>query len=578
MGERKRAGETSPPYDGTTQVWRVDVANPTPLAITRHPGGIAAYDLSADGTRLFFIDPPGKRLAGEWTQLRTQFPSVSYSGGKSFYTRLFQFDLQDWRVSLIREVDGACSDVAVSPDGHKVALAWAPEDSVASTESSSNIRILDLTNGVLVTLADSLWRRPDRPYGTVEMPTWSPDSTMLALFVSRDGYNNELFVAVQNASGSFDALPVPSPPGTNFRDDADAAFRMQWLGPHDLAILCDDHARSRIFQAHNVGSAQAVTFDALTRHDEVVDWFSGSTAGTAISCIFSDPQQMWEVGVVDRGAARAVTAVNGYTASWKLPQVLIRKWTNKGTSVEGLLELPYGYDIGHPHPLPMIISLHGGPTGSAHCNLMYSYLGGVLFSSHGYALFTPNFRGSTGYGDKFITDLLGHQNDIEVGDILAGVDSLCKEGIATKARLGAVGASYGGTLVGFLIAGDHLQLKAASSLAGVTDYAMEWGASDEPAFDVTFMRGFPWSKPDHYRRASSIYLIGHAATPTIVHVGEKDRRCIPANSQMLVRALNTMGVPGELLVYPNEEHGLNGYRSRKAKMTWDIAWFTKYLP
>src|SRR5262249_2298633 len=122
------------------------------------------------------------------------------------------------------------------------------------------------------------------------------------------------------------------------------------------------------------------------------------------------------------------------------------------------------------------------------------------------------------------------------------------------------------------------RFKAGSSGAGVADVLMEWGIEDEPAFPLVFDQGPPWSKPDAYRRTSPIFQFDRVKTPTLFHVGGSDRSCPPENSRILSRALaEYLNVPSELLVYPGEPHGLGSYQSRNAKMTWDLAWFGRYI-
>jgi dipeptidyl aminopeptidase/acylaminoacyl peptidase len=192
-------------------------------------------------------------------------------------------------------------------------------------------------------------------------------------------------------------------------------------------------------------------------------------------------------------------------------------------------------------------------------------------------VFCPNYRGSTGNGDKFITDLVGHENDVEVEDILKGVDALVGQGIADPDRLAVMGWSNGGYLTNCLIT-KTARFKAASSGAGILDIAMEWGTNDEPAYPTVFKQGFPWEKLEAYRRTSPGYDLGKVRTPTLIHVGGNDERCPPGHSRMLYRALKEyVKVPTELVVYPGEPHGLTKYDHRQAKMEWDLAWFDRYV-
>jgi dipeptidyl aminopeptidase/acylaminoacyl peptidase len=227
--------------------------------------------------------------------------------------------------------------------------------------------------------------------------------------------------------------------------------------------------------------------------------------------------------------------------------------------------------------LPLVVEIHGGPTTATNFHLQYWIYGRTLLPARGYAVLSPNYRGSVGYGDKFLTDLVGRENDLDVKDILAGANALVERGIADPERLGVMGWSNGGYLTNCIIS-QTTRFKAASSGAGIVDAVMEFGSNDEPAYTIAFKKGFPWSNADGYHRASPTYHLDKVRTPTLIHVGGNDERCPPGQSRLLYRALKEyVKVPTELLVYPGEAHGLMKYKNRKAKMEWDLAWFDRYL-
>jgi dipeptidyl aminopeptidase/acylaminoacyl peptidase len=242
--------------------------------------------------------------------------------------------------------------------------------------------------------------------------------------------------------------------------------------------------------------------------------------------------------------------------------------------------LPPGFKKGDKK-LPLVVAIHGGPTTSSHADLEFDpHNGRLYFSAAGYAVLCPNYRGSTGYGDKFVTDLIGRENDIEVKDILAGIQHLIDDGIVDADRVGVMGWSNGGYLTNCLISlkDSPIKFKAASSGAGIVDTVAEWGFNDEPAYPRVFKKGLPWETPEIYKKTSPTYQLGNVRTPTLIHVGGGDERCPPGHSRMLYRALKEyVNVPTQLVVYPGEPHGLTKLSNRKAKMEWDLAWFDKYL-
>src|SRR5262249_18055777 len=185
-----------------------------------------------------------------------------------------------------------------------------------------------------------------------------------------------------------------------------------------------------------------------------------------------------------------------------------------------------------------------------------------------------------GYGDKFTADLIGHENDLDVKDLLSGIEHLVHDGIADPERIGVMGWSNGGYLTNWLITlkDPPVKIRAASSGAGILDPVGGGGFNDEPAYPMAFTKGLPWERPNEYKKASPTYGLGNVTAPTLIHVGGSDERCPPGHSRMLYRALKEFRkVPAELVVYPGEPHGLGKMTNRKAKMEWDLAWFDRYV-
>jgi len=175
--------------------------------------------------------------------------------------------------------------------------------------------------------------------------------------------------------------------------------------------------------------------------------------------------------------------------------------------------------------------------------------------------------------------LIGRENDIEVADILSGTEHLIAEGIAAHGRIGVMGWSNGGYLTNCVLTARPELFAAASSGAGVLDMVIQWGVEDTPGHVINFAQGLPWEVPDHYREASPLYELDKVRTPTLIHVGGNDPRVPPAHSRALYRALHHyLDVPCELVVYPDEPHGLTKRKNRLAKMKWDLAWLAMYLP
>ncbi len=569
-----RPGDDTPPFDGTTQVWRMAPGGGEPHPVTRVAGGIGRFDLAGDGSALFFSTAT-TLVDGPFQELRRLFPDVEYGHGVTPFDAVNRLDLTTWRVTEVVPATRVIRALAVAPETGLVAMVTTPDDEQIHAEGWSEVFVFDPKTGSAVNLTPESWRHTHpSPYGWVNDVSWSADGRALAYSVDFDGYPTLIYAAEWD-NGDPSLSLVDRPPGISFKEGV-----LAWRGAgRDLAVIGHEKARSRLYVLDGIRNGRAEHLTTFTPGDTAVTAFDFDAAGrtaAVITATTTDPPDIYLVG--PPRTQRRLTHANPQVDSWLLPQIEIVSWTSgDGTAVEGILELPPGYRPSDG-PLPMIVEIHGGPTSATRLELQYWIYGRTLMAANGYALLSPNYRGSIGYGEDFLTDLIGHENDLDVEDILTGVDAMIERGVADPDRLGVMGWSNGGFLTNCLITRTD-RFRAASSGAGVLDQNIQWATQDTPGHNINFMDGaLPWQKPEAYRKASPLFGLGEAATPTLIHVGGDDPRVPPAHSRALYRALRQyLGVPTELVVYPGEKHSLSTSLHRKAKMEWDLAWFDFYL-
>jgi len=299
--------------------------------------------------------------------------------------------------------------------------------------------------------------------------------------------------------------------------------------------------------------------------------------------IFSmdEPDNAGDVWMLDAGAdakPRRITHVFDYLADeFQLPRQEAMRWKGAdGVTVEGLLYYPLAYEQGKAYPL--VVQTHGGPRSSDKYGLgrWRSYI--PVLTAKGYAVLLPNYRGSTGYGDDFVRDMVpGYFNQSHL-DVMAGVDYLIKRGIADVERMVKMGWSAGGHMTNKIITYTD-RFKAASSGAGAVNWISMYGQSDTRTYRTPWFGGTPWEKDapiDMYWEHSPLKDIWKVKTPTIILVGEKDRRVPPPQSVELYRALKSNGVPTHLYIAPRESHGWDELRHQLFKMNIELDWFEKY--
>lgn len=241
-----------------------------------------------------------------------------------------------------------------------------------------------------------------------------------------------------------------------------------------------------------------------------------------------------------------------------------------GLEIEGVVTLPPPGLAQPPHRL--LLLPHGGPhhrTGGG---------GGFdvqIFAMHGYAVFQPNFRGSTGYGRRFLDADRLDLGRGDMQDILTGVDMLIERGLVDRDRQFVYGVSYGGYMTTWLV-GQTNRFRAAVAQNAVTDLGAMWHLSDLQSWTEWEMGGLPWEVPDRMRAHSPLTYVANVHTPTLILHSLNDRRCPVAMGRMFHRALAVRGVPTEMVIYPDEGHGIRQLPHREDVLRRTLAWFERH--
>lgn len=274
--------------------------------------------------------------------------------------------------------------------------------------------------------------------------------------------------------------------------------------------------------------------------------------------------------------ARPITQFNRLFTQRALPKWIAYRWKSPdGTPVEGVLLYPPG-KFGQKH-LRMFTLIHGGPA-DADGNRFGAdwYDWAILAADNNWLVFRPNYRGSSGYGDKFQLAIRPDIVSAPGKDILAGVDQLVAEGIADPDHLAVGGYSYGGYMTNWLITQTD-RFRSAVSGAGAVEHAANWGNDDMSFDDAYVLGGLPWQQPARYRSEAALFQFDKVKTPVHDVIGGADIRVAALEGYLLERALETQHIPHEFLVFPGEGHGLannpwHGY----IKVRDELLWLDKY--
>jgi dipeptidyl aminopeptidase/acylaminoacyl peptidase len=274
--------------------------------------------------------------------------------------------------------------------------------------------------------------------------------------------------------------------------------------------------------------------------------------------------------------ARPISAFNQSLAQCDLPMAKPYQWTaDDGTRVEGMLMYPPGKF--EAKNLPMFVLIHGGPADADGNHFEADwYQWDRLAATQGWLVFEPNYRGSSGYGDKFLMEIVPEIVSRPGKDILEGVDALVKDGVADPNHLAVGGYSYGGYMTNWLIT-QTTRFKAAVTGAGAVEHVSNWGNDDTTFDDAYFLGGLPWKARQRYIDEAAIFQIDKVTTPTHMVAGADDIRVAVSQDYLLDRALHELGIPSSFLVFPGEGHSLdkNPWHG-KIKVREELKWLEKY--
>jgi dipeptidyl aminopeptidase/acylaminoacyl peptidase len=464
--------------------------------------------------------------------------------------------------------------ISISHDGQRLAFVTSSVSERQEKIEDVELYLLDLTSA-----AESAPVRLTRNEAVELNLSWAPD-------------NRHVFFQTNlgSAEGKYED-PQPRLYWVDAGDSSDRKPVQRWFADYpgevvhytllaDGSVLCACRLGTEVqFSTQENPKAPIVKREgwAGTYEDPAA---ASPTRSARIAFAYSATTRPTEVYIADGpdkvAQARPITSFNKLFAERDLPQAKPYRWTSDdGTSVEGMLMYPPGKF--EAKNLPMFVFIHGGPQDADGNHFEADwYQWDRLAATAGWLVFEPNYRGSTGYGDKFALQIIPEIVSRPGKDILTGVDALVKDGIADANRLAVGGYSYGGYMTNWLIT-QTTRFKAAVTGAGAVEHVANWGNDDTVKDDAYFLGGLPWEAPDRYRSEAAIFQINKVRTPTHMVGGADDVRVAVLEDYLLDRALHELNVPSDLLIFPGEGHSLgkNPWHG-KIKVREELKWLEKY--
>ena len=546
--------------EAAAQIFLISTAGGEARALTTHATAVMNIAWSPDGSEIYFRAPDPKT---DERKAREKAKDDVFMFDEDYQQQhLWSVNIGTKAERRITQGDFSVLSYEVSRNGKKIAMHRSPSPQIEDNELGE-VWVMDVSGSNAKQITHN--RVPETN------ASLSPDGSRV-MFLSQANekfdtyYNAKLFIAP--AGGGDAKVLMPDLP---YEVD-----RAAWSADgKSIYFLANMGVHSELFK---VGVDSRKPEQITSGKHALAGWMLApeSNAHVFTSSEMSSPGEVYLMSG-DSGPKKITSVFDYLVRDFKLPRQEKVEWKGAdGATVEGLLYYPIDYKEGQKYALA--VQTHGGPQASDKFGFggMQNYV--PVLAAKGYAVLQPNYRGSTGYGDAFLRDMVGHYFQNAHLDVLAGVDYLIKMGLVDPNHMVKMGWSGGGHMTNKIITTTD-RFKAAAAGAGAADWISMYAQSDVRTYRTPWFGGTPWQKDAPiaaYWDNSPLKDVWKVKTPTIFLVGQNDVRVPEPQSVEMYRALKSNGVPTHLYVAPREPHGWAELRHVLFKMNAELAWFEKY--
>ncbi|HKB09959.1 MAG TPA: S9 family peptidase [Vicinamibacterales bacterium] len=544
----------------SAQIYLLPVEGGEARQLTSHPTAVSDLSWTPDGSAIYFKAAEAKTAD---QKARDRLKDDVYAYDENYQqTHLWKATVATKAETRVTDGDFSVNNYELSADGRKIVYHRWPTPLLGDNERGE-VWVMNAEGTGGVQLTHNAVPENDA--------TISPDNSQV-IFVSGSNakfepyYNGRLFVV---PAGGGTPRPIVG------ESEPIAVDRAIWSSDgRSIYFLANLGVHEEVFVVPASGGTPKQLTDG--KHG-VGGW---TLRDNRLAMIISDAASggdVWTLKIGDAAPQRVTHVSDDLARGFKLGRQEAIQWKGAdGRTVEGLLTYPIDYQPGQKYPLAVIT--HGGPQASDKYSIGALSDEVQVLAGKGYASLQPNYRGSTGYGDAFLRDMIGHYFQNAHLDVMTGVDEVIRRGVADPDKMVKMGWSGGGHMTNKIITFTD-RFKAAASGAGAANWISMYAQSDIRFQRTPWFGGTPWQKGapiEAYWNNSPLKDVANVKTPTIFFVGERDPRVPMPQSIEMYRALKANGVPTHLYVAPREPHGWGELRHQLFKVNAEIEWFEKY--
>ena len=384
-------------------------------------------------------------------------------------------------------------------------------------------------------------------------PQYNKKNELAWMSMNRDGYEadkQDLFVSTGNAKINL----------TGRRDDIHVKGFIWSSDNNSIFFWAPINGTLQLFSVNNPGNTKTLSvIRQITTGDFDITGIIGQS-GNQLIVTRTDMNHAAEIYSVDisSGNMKQLTHVNDATYASIGSCKTERRFVKTTDGKQMLVWVIYPPDFDAKKKYPTLLYCQGGPQSPLTQNYSFRW-NFQLMASQGYIVVAPNRRGMPGHGTKWNEQISKDHGGQAMKDYLSAIDAMSKEPYVDRARLGCVGASYGGYSV-FMLAGIHNnRFKTFISHDGIFDMRSMYGTTEEMWFVNWDWGGNYWDKKNaaaqkSYTLFNPINYVDKWNTPILIVQGGKDYRVPIEQGQQAFQAAQLKGIKSRFLYLPDENH------------------------